>query len=231
MAEEEPDKLCFVIGPIGKPGSDKRRHADWLLKGIIKPIFKEHFPRYKVVRADEIMQQGNISSQVINRLFDAELVIADMSLENANAFYELAIRHMKRLPTIHMIRAGEEIPFDVFPYRAVQFSYTDPSELEAAKFELRSVVEETLKEGFVVENPITHARGRVEFEEHASPAMKTLADEIEGIRGRLNSVEIEVAAKDTRRWRGSMGSLSPSRGRPSRPLVNRSLSSGTIGAG
>src|ERR1700735_4412770 len=136
--------LCFVIGRSGTPASDKRRHADWLLKGIIKPVFKEHFPRYNVVRADEIMQQGNISSQVINRLFDADLVIADMSLENANAFYELAIRHMKRLPTIHMIRAGEEIPFDVFPYRAVQFSYNDPSELEAAKTELRSGVEEKI---------------------------------------------------------------------------------------
>jgi hypothetical protein len=163
-----------------------------LLKGIIKPVFEKYFSTYRVVRADEIMQQGNISSQVINRLFDADLVIADMSLENANAFYELAIRHMKRLPTIHMIRNDENIPFDVFPYRAVKFSYNDPSDLEVAKEELHNVVEETIKKDFVVENPITHARGRIEFQEHATPAMKTLSDEIETLRGRISGMETEL---------------------------------------
>jgi hypothetical protein len=41
-----------------------------------------------------------MNSQIINRLMDAELAIADMSMHNASAFYELAIRHMVRLPTI-----------------------------------------------------------------------------------------------------------------------------------
>ena len=105
MAEEKqiPGNLCFVIGPIGDPGSEIRRDADWLLKGIIKPVVAEYFPEYYVERADEISEPGSISSQVITRLLDAPLVIADMSRHNANAFYELAIRHMVGLPTVHMI--------------------------------------------------------------------------------------------------------------------------------
>jgi len=35
-------KLCFVIGPIGDAGTETRRHADWLLKGIIK-ILRRHY--------------------------------------------------------------------------------------------------------------------------------------------------------------------------------------------
>src|SRR5262245_55045578 len=44
---------------------------------------------------------------------DTELVIADLSRHNANAFYGLAIRHVIRLPTIHMIHKGWKLPFDV----------------------------------------------------------------------------------------------------------------------
>ena len=210
MSDEAPKKLCFVIGPIGKPTSEKRRHADWLLKGIIKPVFTEHFQQYHVVRADEIMQQGNISSQVINRLFDAELVIADMSLENANAFYELAIRHMKKLPTIHMIKAGEEIPFDVFPYRAISFGYEDPSHLDAAKAELKLVVEETTASGFIVENPITHARGRIELEQDASPKEKVLLEQLEAMSSRLEKLERREPLIKRRSTRSLFGDIEKS---------------------
>src|SRR5262245_29916524 len=105
-------KLCFVIGPIGDPGTDARRHADWLFQGIIKPVFAEHFrDEFEVpVRADQIVAPGSINTQVITRLLEVPLVIADLSLHNANAFYELAIRHMVRLPTIHMIHKDWTLP-------------------------------------------------------------------------------------------------------------------------
>src|ERR1700687_4206370 len=106
----EPKKLCFVIGPIGDARTEIRTHADWLLEGIIRPVFKEHFADFRVLRADGIKATGDINSQIINRLMDADLVIADMSLHNANAFYELAVRHMVRLPTIHVIHSDWKIP-------------------------------------------------------------------------------------------------------------------------
>src|SRR5258707_8067405 len=99
---KKPKKVCFVIGPIGDPGTEIRRHADWLLEAIIDPVFEAHFQDFTVQRSDKISEPGSISSQIINLLHTAELVIADMSRENANAFYEMGIRHMKRLPTIHM---------------------------------------------------------------------------------------------------------------------------------
>jgi hypothetical protein len=82
-------KLCFIIGPIGAHKSDIRAEADKLLKLIIKPTFLTNFKDYKVVRADEISQPGMVDSQVISSVIDAELVIADLSGRNANAFYEL----------------------------------------------------------------------------------------------------------------------------------------------
>jgi hypothetical protein len=33
--QNDQEKLCFVIGPIGESGTDIRQHADWVLSGII----------------------------------------------------------------------------------------------------------------------------------------------------------------------------------------------------
>src|SRR5262245_19824439 len=129
-----PDKkLCFVVSPIGAPGGPERTHADWLLMEIIEPVFEEHFKDFRVERADKINVPGMIDSQVITRLLDAELVVADMSMLNANAFYEMGIRHMRQKPIIHMYREGDKIPFDVAPYRAIPFSFAHPDNLESAR--------------------------------------------------------------------------------------------------
>src|ERR1700750_2605228 len=91
---------------------------------------------------------GSINSQVITRLMDAKLVIADMSMHNANAFYELAIRHMVRLPTIHIIHKDWKVPFDVAPFRAIQFARDDIDDVEAAKTALKITIDEVIRDGF-----------------------------------------------------------------------------------
>jgi hypothetical protein len=181
--KNKPKKACFVIGPIGDPSTDVRRDADWLLQGIIKPVFAQHFrDQFEVpIRADAIVEPGIIHTQVIRKLLEAELVIADLSRHNANAFYELAIRHVIRLPTIHMIHKDWKLPFDVAPHRAITFGRDDFVELERAQAELKSTVEEVMKPGFEVENPITHARGVINLDQHASPEQRVFLDRLEAL--------------------------------------------------
>ena len=183
---DDPKKLCFVIGPIGDPATETRRHADWLLKGIIHPVFENHFQEFRVERSDQISAPGSISSQIINRLHTAELVIADMSRENANAFYEMGIRHMKRLPTIHMYSEGQKIPFDVQPYRAIPFKYMEPDDLDAARASLKSAVEEVIKPDFVVDNPVTQARGVEKLKETATPNEQLLFNQMRALEQRVS---------------------------------------------
>ena len=109
----ESKKTCFVVGPIGGDDSDDRIHADWLLEEIIQPVFADSFKDYKVIRADKISEPGRIDAQVISCLLDSDLVIADLTTQNANAFYEIGIRHMAQKPIVHMHLEGERIPFDV----------------------------------------------------------------------------------------------------------------------
>jgi len=51
------DITCFVIVPIGDEGSDIRRHADWLLDGIINPAL-ERVGLTPGGRADKIATPG-----------------------------------------------------------------------------------------------------------------------------------------------------------------------------
>ena len=174
---ENKEKLCFVIGPIGEPGSPTRTLADWLLKGIIKPVVEAEEFGFTVLRADEVSTPGSISADVIGKIIDAAIVIADMTGPNPNAFYELGIAHMEERPVIHMIHDGETIPFDNFDQRAIRYATKTFEDIEASKKYLAEAVRETLKPGFKVTNPVTLTR--------AIKALPKSKDSKDGIIARL----------------------------------------------
>jgi hypothetical protein len=188
MVNEARKKLCFIIGPIGEPDSETRIHADWLLEEIVEPVFSE-FPEFDIVRADEISEPGMIDAQVIRFLLDSDLVIADLSKKNANAFYEIGIRHMIQKPIIHIHVIGDKIPFDVSLYRATKFSLLRPVDLRQARNDLKAAVKATLAPGYQVDNPVTRARGQIRLEERASPEQKVLLDQIRALHSRMDKLE------------------------------------------
>ena len=62
----------------------------------------------------EIVEQGNIREDMFRLLVTAELVIADVSIHNANVFYELGIRHGLRAQDTFLLRANiDKYPFDL----------------------------------------------------------------------------------------------------------------------
>jgi hypothetical protein len=116
----ESRRSCFVIAPIGEPGTETRKRSDQLLKHIFVKALEPL--GFAVLRADKISEPGMITVQVINRIMDADLVVADMTGHNANVFYELAARHAVEKPVIHVIEAGQEIPFDTADLRTISIS-------------------------------------------------------------------------------------------------------------
>jgi DNA-binding XRE family transcriptional regulator len=187
MPDAPEKKLCFVVGPIGDEGTDIRNHADWLLKGIICPVLAG-FPSFLVKRADHDTRPGLIDIQMINDLLNAELVIADLSFLNANAFYEIGIRHMAQKPIIHMQLATELTPFDISLYRAIKFSRASFDDVERAKEALKSFVDAVLASNYQPENPVTNAIGRLKLEQNATPEMRVMMEEIDALKSRFNSI-------------------------------------------
>lgn len=148
---------CFYITPIGAEGSLQRKHSDLFLGTLVEPALEKF--DLKVVRADAIEKPGLITKQVIEYLLKARLVVADLSFHNPNVFYELAIRHAARLPTVQLIRKDDPIPFDVNQNRTIQIDDTDIYSLipliETYRSQIANQARRALEDADASDNPIT----------------------------------------------------------------------------
>jgi hypothetical protein len=59
---------------------------------------------------------GNLVKGIINDLWSADAVLADLTGQKANVFYELGVRHALRGRTIIIARDKKDIPFDLQSY-------------------------------------------------------------------------------------------------------------------
>ncbi len=78
----------------------------------------------------EFVQQGNIREDMFRELLAADLVIADISIHNANVFYELGIRHALRDRCTILIKADQHTDpgiFDLSTDRYMSYDLDNPS--------------------------------------------------------------------------------------------------------
>ncbi|MFU0823836.1 hypothetical protein [Clostridium sp.] len=101
---------CFIITTIGDENTGIRRHIDGIIDECIIPIIQDI---YKIEVTHKITTPGSINSQVIEAIYNADLVIANLTELNPNVMYELAFRHAIRKPLIMIMEYGEtKISFD-----------------------------------------------------------------------------------------------------------------------
>ncbi len=153
--------ICFVISPIGSDESEERKHSDMVLEALIRRALGSE---WEVMRSDQITSPGMISGQVVEYLLYSGLVIADLSFHNPNVFYELALRHAVGKPTVHLIRSGDGIPFDLKDFRTITINTSDKydlvAKLDTYRSEIANHVRQAIAEGTESSNPIrTFARG------------------------------------------------------------------------
>ena len=136
---------------------------------------------------------GMITSQVIQHVIGAPLVIADLTERNPNVFYELAIRHAIRKPIIQIIRKGENIPFDVAGARTIFVDHRDLDSVATAKSSIVEQVEfmeENPSED--IETPISSSLDLQYLQQSKDPEQRSLADilpVLSDIRTGLSSLE------------------------------------------
>src|SRR5215210_7738604 len=97
MPEENEKKTCFVVMGFGKKTdfeTGRTLDLDKTYRNVIKPAVTG--AGLRCVRADEIVHSGLIDTPMYEYLLNADLVIADLSTSNRNAYYQLGIRHALR---------------------------------------------------------------------------------------------------------------------------------------
>lgn len=119
----------FIVRPFGiKAGID----FDRIETELIRPAM-EH-AGLTGGTTGQFIQQGNIRADMFEQLLIADLVIADISIHNANVFYELGIRHALRDKRTFLIKARDskpqaaetDVPFDLKTDRYLSYDSDDP---------------------------------------------------------------------------------------------------------
>lgn len=123
--------ICFVVMPFGTkdtgldgPNQPNKVNFDELWNKAIKPAIESL--GYRAVRADED-RGALIIVEMIERLMYSDLVVADISLANANVYYEVGLRHAARSHGCVLIGADWAKPvFDLNQIRRIP--YANPTE-------------------------------------------------------------------------------------------------------
>ena len=116
MPNTKANKTCFVVMGFGEKTdfqSNPQRvlNLNKTFEYIIQPAVEES--GLECIRADKIIHSTVIDKPMYEQLLEADLVIADLSTSNANAIYELGVRHALRPhTTIVMAESNFKFPFD-----------------------------------------------------------------------------------------------------------------------
>jgi hypothetical protein len=157
---------AFIIRPFGTKNDI---NFDEVEKKLIDPALNNFQITGRTTM--EIRRQGNIRLDMFQRLLTADLVIADISIHNANVYYELGVRHALRGKRTFLIRARgadiktDEVPFDIKTDRYLSYDGADPASS--------------------VEDLVAGLRQTINSEEHDSPVFQLLPELEEQDRSRF----------------------------------------------
>lgn len=192
------EKECFFIAPIGEEGSEARERSDKLMEYIVEEAVSDY--DYSVTRADQMDQPGSITDQIIEKVVDSELVVADLTGHNPNVFYELAVRHATGEPCIQLINSSESIPFDISDIRTIKYGL-GVKEADQAKQEIRSQLN-MLRDGDPeFDNPISRSAEMQSLRESTDPTDQNLAEILQTISRldkKVERLEANVVKSDSK---------------------------------
>jgi MAP3K TRAFs-binding domain len=121
-----PDPIAFMVMPFGRRPTDRNEAGipaevdfDLLWFRVYRPVLQDL--GYRPVRADADVG-SLIVSGMLQRLVLGDLVTADLTLPNANVYYEVGVRHAARKTGCVLTAADWARPlFDLAQIRQVRF--------------------------------------------------------------------------------------------------------------
>lgn len=178
-------KKCFVVCPIGKDGSETRKRSNTLLKYIITPVCEEL--EFEAIRVDNLNSSDSITETILNHLIESDLVIADITEHNPNAFYEIGYRSALGKPIIHLKSKDDSIPFDVSTIRTFDYNLQDLDSVD----ELKNRLAQTIK-SFKFTQPKSNSN-----EDSQQNFNSQILQELFKIQDEIKSLKEDVNSKDT----------------------------------
>lgn len=142
-------RRAFVVMPFGvKKGPDGTDiNFDEIYKQLLAPAIAE--AGLTPTRADADRRGGSIHLDMFQELLLAEFVVADVTLDNPNVWYELGVRHALRAGGAVIVHAHRDrLPFDIAGQRVERYELEKgalrPAHVEREREELVKAIEATL---------------------------------------------------------------------------------------
>jgi len=99
--------------------------------------------------------RGNIIAAILENLRDAYVVLADLTDQNPNVFYELGVRHALKNRTILIAQDEKFIPFDLRPYATYVYNGRTKRGREELATRLRELLADVDKFPDRSDNPVS----------------------------------------------------------------------------
>jgi hypothetical protein len=109
FVKQEQPKI-FVVMQFTEPFNE-------LYSDVIVPVVKK--AGFKVVRADETYGPGIIIADIVQQISSASAIIADITPNNPNVYWEVGYAHALAKPTVLIAERETKLPFDVSPFRTL----------------------------------------------------------------------------------------------------------------
>jgi hypothetical protein len=182
--QKDKDLFAFVLMPIRPEFED-----------VYKLGIKETAAECGIlaVRVDEQLYRENILEQIYRQIDAADLIVADMSGQNPNVFYEVGYAHAKGKLCVLMTKDVSHIPFDLNHHRHIVYGSIAVlkdrlrEELEWARGEIIKLRSCGIEVGFrntwaILEKSKFFAKGELDFAiDLAKRTNKVALTELHGI--------------------------------------------------
>ena len=140
---------AFIVMPFGLKKAPDGADIDFdqVFEKLLKPAVEN--AGLSVYRADSEQRGGSIHSDMFQRLLLSEFVVADLTLDNPNVWYEIGVRHALRSSGAVLTYAlRDRLPFDLAGQRMVRYTLTggqlDATRVDNERIALTEAITATL---------------------------------------------------------------------------------------
>ncbi len=146
-----PQRFCFMIMPFGKKPTQAEAG-----KGVAEIDFNALWDRaytpvikalgYEPVRADQDTG-ALIINQMMQRLYFADLVLAEMTIPNGNVYYEVGIRHASKERGCVLLAADwSKQLFDAAQFRTVRYPLAEGAITDATAAAIAAAIKDPIQQ-------------------------------------------------------------------------------------
>jgi hypothetical protein len=146
---------CLFIAPLKDDDTVTRERSETVFEALVTPAALEagYYPEFCLSG-----EPGSIFNNIIEKIYNARVLIADLTTGNGSVCYELCAAHLKGIPTVLLIQENHTPPYDLRDMHMIRYSFGDRRALKSALPLLKQQLAVCPPGPFARDNPILNAQ-------------------------------------------------------------------------